>query len=67
MRLHLWATPMLSWEVIRARMTRETETFLEEGLRHPEQYPRIPAIPVGLGRFPRGLADLFWSQVLATS
>jgi hypothetical protein len=55
------------WEAIRARMLRETEVFLEEGLRRPEQHRRIPAIPVGAGSFPRGFADLFWSQVLATS
>jgi hypothetical protein len=55
------------WASIRARMLRETEVFLEEGLRHPEQYRRIPAIPVGNGRFPRGFADAFWSQLLATS
>lgn len=55
------------WEVIRARMLRETEAFLEEGLRRPEQYRRIPAIPVGTGTFPKGFADVFWSQVLATS
>jgi hypothetical protein len=55
------------WDVIRARMRRETEAFLEAGLRHPEQYRRIPAVPVGTARFPRGFADAFWSQLLATS
>lgn len=55
------------WEVIRARMLRETEHFLEEGLRRPERHRRIPAIPVGQGSFPRGFADLFWSQVLGSS
>lgn len=55
------------WTAIRARMLRETEMFLEDGLRHPEQYRRIPAVPVGKGPFPRGFADAFWSQMLATS
>ncbi|GMV98782.1 MAG: hypothetical protein HRF43_04335 [Phycisphaerae bacterium] len=55
------------WDVIRARMIRETEAFLEEALRRPERFRRIPAIPVGSGGFPRGFADVFWSQVLATS
>ena len=55
------------WTLIRARMLRETEAFLEDGLQHPEQYRRIPAIPVGSASFPRGFADAFWSQLLATS
>lgn len=55
------------WAVLRARMIQETEAFLEDGLRHPERFRRIPAIPVGSGRFPSGLSDVFWSQVLATS
>jgi len=67
MRLPLFRTRIKTWAVIRARMMLETETFLDEGLRHPEKYPRIPSIPVGSGCFPRGLADVFWSQVLATS
>lgn len=56
-----------SWQVMRARMLRETERFLEDGLRRPEQHLMIPAIRVGGGRFPRGYAHLFWSQVLGTS
>lgn len=56
-----------SWAVLRARMLRETEVFLEEGLQHPERAIIIPAVPVGKARFPRGFAHLFWSQVLATS
>lgn len=55
------------WAVIRARMLRETEVFLEEGLRNPAGQRRIPAIPVDKGGFPRGFADIFWSQILATS
>jgi hypothetical protein len=56
-----------NWTAIRARILRETEVFLEEGLRHPERHLRIPAIPVDRTPFPRGFADAFWSQVLATS
>ncbi len=55
------------WALIRARMLRETEIFLEDGLQHPERYLRIPAVPVGSAPFPRGFADAFWSQILATS
>ena len=56
-----------SWIAIRRRMLRETEVFLEEGLRHPERQLVIPAIPVGRTRFPRGFAHLFWSQILGSS
>jgi hypothetical protein len=56
-----------SWLITRARMLRETEVFLEEGLTRPEKHPRIPAIPVGSGSFPRGLAEVFWAQILGSS
>jgi hypothetical protein len=56
-----------SWAVMRARLLRETECFLAEGLRHPERNVIIPAIPVGSGTFPRGYAQLFWAQVLGAS
>jgi hypothetical protein len=52
---------------MRGRMLRETEVFLEEGLRHPERHLRIPAIAVGEGEFLRGYADIFWSSVLGSS
>jgi hypothetical protein len=56
-----------SWVVLRRRMLRETEAFLEDALRHPERQVMIPAVPVGQAAFPRGFAQLFWSQVLGTS
>ena len=56
-----------SWAVLRRRMLRETEAFLEKALRHPEQQVMIPAVPVGQAAFPRGYAQLFWSQVLGSS
>ena len=49
-----------------ARMIRETQEYIEEGLRHPERRVRIPAIPVGRGSFARGFAQVFWSQILGT-
>jgi hypothetical protein len=58
---------MESWVIIQARMIRETELFLEEGLRCPGQHATIPAIPVGTGQFPRGWANEFWSRILASS
>jgi hypothetical protein len=48
-------------------MLRETETFLEDGLKKPQQHPRIPAIPVGSGSFTRGFAEIFWAQILGSS
>jgi hypothetical protein len=56
-----------SWVAIRQRMIRETEAFLEEGLRRPEQQRRIPALPVGSGSFTRGYASVFWAEVLGSS
>ncbi len=56
-----------SWAVIQARMIRETEWFIEEALRHPNRQIVIPAVKVGNGRFPRGFAQAFWSQVLGAS
>lgn len=56
-----------SWIVIRARMLRETEVFIEEALRRPEQQIRIPTLKVGSGTFSRTFAQMFWSQVLGAS
>lgn len=53
-----------SWQVIRRRMIRETETFLDEGLRHPERAAAIPVVRVGSGVFGRGLSEYFWARVL---
>lgn len=55
------------WAVIRARMLRETELFLEQALRHPERQVIIPALEVGRASFPRGFACAFWAQILGTS
>lgn len=55
------------WRILRWRMMHETEAFLEDGLRNPQRYLSIPAIPVGQGDFPRGFASLFWAQVLGSS
>ena len=47
------------------RAIRETEAFLLEGLLHPESAMRIPAVRVGYGTFPPGLAEEFWRRALA--
>lgn len=49
---------------VRNRMIRETERFLEECLRHPDRTLRIPAVPVGQGRFSQRFASAFWTQTL---
>ncbi|UCD29040.1 MAG: hypothetical protein JSV03_00725 [Planctomycetota bacterium] len=67
MILRIMSRRFESWAVIQARMIRETEVYLEEALRDPEQQIVIPAIPVGSGRFPRGYAHEFWARVLGTS
>lgn len=56
-----------SWTVIRARMLRETEVFIEEALRRPEQQIQIPTLKVGSGAFTHMFAQAFWAQVLGTS
>jgi len=65
--LHLPQVRLESWAVLRHRMLRETEAFLEDALRHPERQVVIPAVPVGEASFPRGFAQLFWSHVLGSS
>ncbi|HEY3243727.1 MAG TPA: hypothetical protein VGM03_10285 [Phycisphaerae bacterium] len=45
-------------------MIRETEAFLENALRHPQDFPRIPAAPVGSISFPKMLAERFWADAL---
>jgi hypothetical protein len=56
-----------SWAVIRARMLRETERFIEEALRNPEKQVQIPCVKAGTGSFSRVFAQLFWAQVLGAS
>jgi hypothetical protein len=58
---------MESLKAMQRRLLRETEAFLELGLRYPDKQVEIPAIPVGEGEFPPGAGDRFWSQVLPTS
>jgi hypothetical protein len=52
---------------MRRRVLRETEAFLELGLRQQSQKLIIPTVPVGQGEFLPGLSCAFWSQVLPTS
>jgi len=55
------------WAVLRRRMLRETEAFIEDALGHPEKWITIPTIRVGEGEFMPGRVALFWSQLLASS
>ena len=56
-----------SWAMIRRRMLRETEVFLDEALRHLNRQTVIPAIRDGEAEFTPLFAGLFWSQVLGSS
>jgi len=56
-----------SWVMIRRRMLRETEAFLDDALHHPERQIAIPVVRVGEAEFTHGFACLFWSQILGTS
>jgi len=60
-RNRLQSSPL---SVVAYRAIRETEVFLAECLRHPERAVRIPAVRVGSGAFPPGLAESFWKEVL---
>ena len=60
-------TSLESWVMIRRRMLRETEAFLDDALRHPQRHIAIPVVRVGQAEFTRGFACLFWSQILETS
>lgn len=55
------------WVILRRRMLRETEAFLEDALSHPERQVVIPAVPVGEVSFTRAYAHVFWSHILGTS
>lgn len=55
------------WAILAQRMLRDTEVFLEEGLRCPERCIWIPTREVGAGGWSVSFASVFWSQVLATS
>lgn len=55
-----------SWDEYRRDMIRETERFIEYGLKHPELVIEIPAKPVGDGGYPRQVADWFWHVVLTS-
>ncbi|GJM26156.1 MAG: hypothetical protein DHS20C16_25710 [Phycisphaerae bacterium] len=59
--------PIDSRRAAAQRAIRETEVFLADCLRHPESVRRIPAVRVGFGRFPKGLAEEFWNSVLGTA
>lgn len=55
------------WAVLRRRMIRETESFINDGLQHPERGIYIPRKEVGTGGWSVAFASVFWSQVLASS
>jgi len=63
----LFGKKLESWEILRRRMLRETEAFLEKGLYESDHQVQIPAVRVGEANFTRGFADLFWARILESS
>jgi hypothetical protein len=55
-----------SYAEMRRRMIRETEVFLEDALRRPQDFPRIPAAPVGSFSFPKVFVERFWAEALGS-
>ncbi|MCH7871890.1 MAG: hypothetical protein IID33_09345 [Planctomycetes bacterium] len=53
-----------TWEQVRRRLIADTSRFLSERLERPELAVSIPAIPAGMGRFPKSMAGAFWRSVL---
>lgn len=61
------ATGEEAWQAYRRAMLKETEQFIEWGLRHPELVNWIPAKPVGAGGFPRQVCEWFYRTVFSGS
>ncbi|MBN1489712.1 MAG: hypothetical protein JXA69_07325 [Phycisphaerae bacterium] len=53
------------FEAMRRRILGETEAYLADALRHPEDFVRIPRHRVGSGWFPPQFAAAFWNRVLS--
>ena len=45
-------------------MIRETEAYIEWGLKHPEEVIHIPVKPANNGGFPAAVGKWFWKTVL---
>ncbi len=54
-----------TWQAYRRRMIRETEVFIEWGLKHPDEVVEIPVKPAEDGGFPRQMGEWFWGVVLS--
>jgi hypothetical protein len=52
-----------TYEQWRQEMLNETARFIEWGLMHSSQVPRIPTHPVGDGKFPGHIKRWFWEVV----
>ncbi len=55
-----------TWEQYRKRLIRETETFIEWGLRNPDKVTGIPMKRIGNGGWPVEVGVWFWNTVLTT-
>ncbi len=54
------------WQAYRRKMLRETEQFIEWGLRHPDEVNWIPSWPVGKSRVPSQVARWFYNTLLTS-
>ena len=53
------------WSGFRRRLIGETESFLDDALKNPHNYPSIPAKPCTDARpWPPTLAEDFWTSTL---
>ncbi len=55
-----------TWQQYRARLIRETEIFIEWGLRNPDKVTRIPMKRMGNGGWPVEVGAWFWNTVLTS-
>jgi len=55
---------MLTYEMLRRRMIRETEVSLAVWLERGEKVPRIPTVEVGKGVFNPEYAEAYWADRL---
>lgn len=55
-----------TFEEYRRRILRDTERFIEWGLRNPDKVIEIPAKRIDKQAFPSEVGRWFWNVVLAT-
>ena len=56
--------PEESYDALRRRILRETESAILFGLLHPDKCQKIPTLIVGTARFHPDFAEQFWREAL---